>query len=51
MLEKVIKEKILRAANRVDMLSAMRLNRHERRGLSRRNGGVKILGSVKPYFK
>lgn len=34
----------------LDMLSAMGKNRAERRRLAKLNGGVKIVGSMKPFI-
>lgn len=46
-----VKAAALRAAGMVSANVAMGMNRRERRQLSRKNNGVRIPGSTKPFMK
>lgn len=46
-----MKRKVLEMATSLNMLSAMGMNRHQRRGLAKANGVKKITGSMKPFVK
>lgn len=43
-----VKKRVLEAARKIDVMSAMSMNRRERRRLGKINN-VKIVGSTKPY--
>lgn len=49
MEEAAIKRNVVRAANHVTELSAMAMNRHERRRLAKVNKVGRIYGSTRPY--
>lgn len=46
-----VKRKVLAGAGRIDALSAMGMNRHERRALAKINKRKKIPGTMKPYVR
>lgn len=46
-----VKQRVLKAAKGLDMLSAMSMNRAERRRIAKMNNMPRILGSVKPFVK
>lgn len=45
-----VKQRVLIAANNIDLMSAMSMNRHERRRLSKINKMAPIAGSIKPHI-
>lgn len=49
--ETTIKQRVLRAAGTVDFMSAMSMNRADRRRLAKMNKVGKIPGSMKPFVK
>lgn len=48
--EREVKEKVAKAANTMDMMSAMKLPRHARRAMAKANGIKKISGSNEPFI-
>lgn len=46
-----IKRKALQDAERIELLSVMGMNRHQRRAIAKFNKRKKIPGTMKPYVK
>ncbi len=49
--ERVTRDKVIKSAQAIDMMSLMGMNRHERRALASLNNAGKITGTNKPYVK
>lgn len=51
MSDERVKNRVMRTARTLDMMSAMGMNRKERRYLAKKNGTMRIVGSMKPFVK